>query len=115
MPKDCCWRRPHFLNWARGLRPHSDFVSGQDYRNNHRRCRETPRLLLEENQVSAVLAPAKSPLVGPKILLMGEGGNGKTHSIRTLVDAGIKPFVIALEPGFEVLGAVPPTKLAWRY
>src|SRR5258708_12213776 len=46
---------------------------------------------------------------------MGEGGNGKTHAIRTLCDAGIHPFVIALEPGFEVLGDVPPTKLGWRY
>jgi len=65
--------------------------------------------------VSAVLAPAKSPLVGPKILLMGEGGNGKTHAIRTLCDAGIKPYVIALEPGYEVLGDVPAAKLGWRY
>lgn len=61
------------------------------------------------------MSAERSPLVGPKILLMGEGGNGKTHAIRTLCDAGIHPYVIALEPGYEVLGDVPPAKLGWRY
>jgi AAA domain len=65
--------------------------------------------------VSAVPQALRSPLVGPKILLMGEGGNGKTHAIRTLSEAGIHPYVIALEPGFEVLGDVPKEKLGWRY
>lgn len=61
------------------------------------------------------MTTAHSPLVGPKILLMGEGGNGKTHAIRTLCDAGIHPYIIALEPGYEVLGDVPKEKLGWRY
>lgn len=40
---------------------------------------------------------------GPKILLMGNPGDGKTDSIRTLVAAGLKVFVQFTEPGQEVL------------
>lgn len=58
---------------------------------------------------------ARSPLVGGKIMLMGEGGVGKTHSLRTLVDAGIMPCLLSYEPGFEVVGDVPAGKLAWHY
>lgn len=57
----------------------------------------------------------KSPLPGWNMLLMGPTGTGKTYSIRTLVDAGITPFCIFTEPGFEVLGDIPPEKLHWRY
>lgn len=41
---------------------------------------------------------------GPKILLQGLEGTGKTDSVRTLLDAGLKVFVVFLEPGMEVLG-----------
>ena len=51
----------------------------------------------------------------PKILLMGPSGTGKTYSIRTLVDAGITPFVIFTEPGREVLQDIPSSKLHWKY
>lgn len=57
----------------------------------------------------------KSPIPAPKIILMGASGTGKTHSIRTLVDAGITPFVIFTEPGMEVLSDVPVEKLHWKY
>lgn len=53
---------------------------------------------------------------GPKILLMGASGSGKTFSIRSLVEAGIETFVIATEPGIaNVLGDVSAEKLHWHY
>lgn len=57
----------------------------------------------------------QSPIPAPKIILMGPSGTGKTHSIRTLVDAGITPFVIFTEPGMEVLSDIPKEKLHWKY
>lgn len=57
----------------------------------------------------------KSPIPAPKVILMGASGTGKTHSIRTLVEEGITPFVIFTEPGMEVLSDIPPEKLHWRY
>lgn len=60
---------------------------------------------------------------GPKVLLMGAEGAGKTDSIRTLIEAGMKVFVVFSEPGMEVL--LDPTRgrkvygckdgLHWRY
>jgi hypothetical protein len=49
------------------------------------------------------------------MLLMGGSGTGKTYSIRTMIDAGITPMCLFLEPGFEVLGDIPPDKLKWHY
>jgi hypothetical protein len=43
-------------------------------------------------------------LPAPKVLLMGDGGTGKTTSLQTLTAAGVKPFVLFLEQGMEVLG-----------
>lgn len=60
-------------------------------------------------------SPQKSPLPGVNELLFGPSGAGKTYSIRTLVDAGITPFCVFTEPGFEVLGDVPADKLHWHY
>ena len=40
---------------------------------------------------------------GPKILMLGMEGSGKTDSIRTLIEAGLKVFCVFLEPGMEVL------------
>ena len=40
---------------------------------------------------------------GPKILLMGGPGDGKTTSLRTLIENGLKVFVLFTEPGMEVL------------
>lgn len=57
----------------------------------------------------------KSPIPGPKVLLMGASGTGKTHSIRTLIGTGITPFIIFTEPGMEVLADEPCPKLHWRY
>lgn len=52
---------------------------------------------------------------GPKILLIGGTGSGKTHSVRTLVEAGLEVFVLFTEPGMEVLADIPPDKLHWHY
>jgi len=66
--------------------------------------------------MSAVLAAVKqSPIPAPNILLMGAGGTGKTFSIRTLVDQGIHPFVLSLDPGgLPTIGDVPADKLSWH-
>lgn len=47
--------------------------------------------------------PATSTLAGPNVCLMGGGGTGKTHSIGTLVDAGIEVFYLGIEQGLESL------------
>lgn len=54
-------------------------------------------------------------LLGTNTLLCGGTGTGKTHSIRTLVDAGITPFIIFTEPGMRTLADVPADKLHWMY
>lgn len=57
-----------------------------------------------------------SPIPGPKVLLLGEPGVGKTHCIRTLFDAGIRRVgVVFTEPGMETLGDIPADKLGWVY
>lgn len=45
----------------------------------------------------------KKTLSGPKVLLMGPSGTGKTHSIGTLVEQGIEVFYFAYEQGHEAL------------
>lgn len=52
---------------------------------------------------------------GVNIMLIGPSGSGKTTSIKTLIAAGITPFCVFTEPGFEVLGDIPPDKLHWNY
>lgn len=58
---------------------------------------------------------ASGGLPGVNVMLMGPSGSGKTWAVRTLLAAGITPMCIFLEPGFEVLGDVPPEKLHWHY
>lgn len=62
-----------------------------------------------------------SALPGPNVLLMGPGGTGKTHSIATLVEAGVEVFYQGLEPGLESLlgyftdaGKPIPENLHWH-
>lgn len=61
---------------------------------------------------------------GFKVLLEGPTGTGKTYALRTLIECGITPFIIATEPGtMATLGDLPkgsfhlhyvkPAKVAW--
>jgi hypothetical protein len=60
------------------------------------------------------LSPISS-LPGINVMLCGTSGSGKTHAIRTLVEAGLEVFVLFTEPGMEVLADVPSDKLHWKY
>lgn len=52
----------------------------------------------------------------PNVWLMGQIGSGKSHAIRTLVEAVGEVFLIATEPNYaDVLGDIPPDKLHWTY
>ncbi len=57
----------------------------------------------------------KSAIPGAKVLLLGDSGDGKTHAIRTLVEAGIAPFVIFTEQSQTILGDIPEDKVHWNY
>lgn len=57
----------------------------------------------------------KIAVPGPKVMLVGATGSGKTHSIRTLVEAGLEVFCVFTEPGMEVLSDIPSDKLHWHY
>lgn len=59
--------------------------------------------------------PAHSPIPGFKVALLGPVGTGKTHAIRTLIDAGITPFIIFTENGMGILGDIPADKCHWMY
>ncbi len=53
---------------------------------------------------------------GAKTLLFGPPGSGKTHSIRTLLDAGLEVFCQFTEPsGMMILGDTPIDRLHWNY
>ena len=59
-------------------------------------------------------------LPGVNVLLQGESGVGKTHSIGTIVDTGLEVFYVALDPGRESLagyyrdkGKPIPENLHW--
>lgn len=57
----------------------------------------------------------KYTIPGFKTLLIGGVGTGKTHALRTLVDAGLEVFAIFTEPGMEVVADIPTDKLHWKY
>lgn len=57
----------------------------------------------------------KSRIPGANVLLMGGAGTGKTHSIRTLIEAGITPFCIFTEPGMETLSDLPGHPYHYHY
>ena len=54
-------------------------------------------------------------LPGTNTLLVGATGSGKTHSIKTLIDAGIKPFVLFTEPGLRTLAKDFGDKIHYKY
>jgi hypothetical protein len=43
---------------------------------------------------------------GLKVLLLGATGSGKTHSLLTLLDAGVTPFILFTEPGMATAAKV---------
>jgi Cdc6-like AAA superfamily ATPase len=59
--------------------------------------------------------PLKYTIPGFKTLLIGDAGTGKTHSLRTLVEAGLKVYALFTEPGMEVVANVPSHSLKWVY
>lgn len=57
---------------------------------------------------------AKASIPGPKVLLMGDSGTGKSYAIRTLITAGITPFVEATEQNaIQALKDLPDG--SWHY
>lgn len=52
---------------------------------------------------------------GSTTMLVGGVGSGKTHCLRTLIDAGITPFILFTEPGMRTVSDIPPEKLHWKY
>jgi hypothetical protein len=52
---------------------------------------------------------------GPKVLLIGPTGSGKTYSLRTLLNLDLEPFFLFTEPGMETLGAEVLDKAHWAY
>lgn len=53
--------------------------------------------------MSTVAEVPKIVVPGPKVLLLGMEGSGKTDAIRTLIEAGLNVFVVFSEQGMEVL------------
>ena len=56
---------------------------------------------LEVSPESILGAPEPRPFMGPKTLLLGGVGAGKTWSLSTIVEAGYELFVIITDPGGE--------------
>jgi len=51
---------------------------------------------------------AQTALVpGPKVMLVGATGTGKTHAVRTLIEAKLETFCVFTEPGMEVVADIP--------
>ncbi|NIS77787.1 MAG: AAA family ATPase [Deltaproteobacteria bacterium] len=75
--------------------------------------------MTEPNLASAEPADATWPdakYPGTNTLLQGPTGSGKTHVIRTLLDAGLEVFCLFTEPmGMEILSDTDPDQLHWAY
>lgn len=62
-----------------------------------------------------------SPIPGLNVLLIGATGTGKTHSLVTLVEAGITPHILFTEPGMSTIGkalkdkGLPENSVKWHY
>lgn len=63
--------------------------------------------------------PCRSPIPGPKVMLLGEPGSGKTTAPITYLEAGITPFYLFTDPGMEVVsdaaGSASECKIHWAY
>ena len=52
---------------------------------------------------------------GAKTLLIGATGAGKTHSLRTFIEAGVTPFILFTEPGMRTVSDIPCDHLHYKY
>lgn len=52
---------------------------------------------------------------GLKVLLMGDAGTGKTHSLHTLAGLGYELFAIFTENCMDVVADIPSDQLHWKY
>jgi len=53
---------------------------------------------------------------GSTTMIIGGVGTGKTHALRTLINTGVKPFILATEPGIQaVLGDLPKGSYHLKY
>ena len=52
---------------------------------------------------------------GANVMLVGATGTGKTFSLRTLVDAGVTPFILFTEPGMRTVSDLGCDKLHYKY
>jgi hypothetical protein len=75
---------------------------------------------MELRMTHEILKDESVALAGVNVMLMGPSGTGKTHSIGTLIDAGIEVFYLGLESGLESLlgyyadkGLPVPSALRW--
>lgn len=57
----------------------------------------------------------RNVLPGVKVMLIGDSGTGKTHSLRTLIDQGLEVFGLFTESGMDVVADIPSSKLKWKY
>lgn len=65
---------------------------------------------------SLISTSALATSLPPRVKLYGPPGTGKTHSLRTLLDAGLEVFCILTEAhSTSVLSDVPPEKFHWKY
>lgn len=71
------------------------------------------------NATAQPQAPQKAfenPQFGPKVMIMGDAGDGKTHSLLSLPKVGITPFVIATEQNFvQVAKPFLGDKMHYKY
>jgi hypothetical protein len=69
---------------------------------------------INEPQIPLVIRELIVP--GPKVILMGDSGTGKTEALKTLIKAGITPFIIATEQNFiQTMKDAPAGSWHYKY